>query len=196
MTGPLTGPASSWTGFCVPASPKLRANVLFEGRIRSLDCPFCRMAGWGKLTLCGPPANHATGNWLLFTDAGRFVQNRLAAAIAVAYAEAVAGDHVVLFPQMIMKRPGEYMMIAFFQTMFMFGHQPHGKQLIPRRTITWEWARLTWCAARVYDAVGDCTKPCAWEKCSTTMKLGKIVKKAGFRSGECCLRRETSFRIR
>ena len=25
---------------------------------------------------------------------------------------------------MIMKRPGEYMMIAFFQTMFMFGHRP------------------------------------------------------------------------
>ena len=25
---------------------------------------------------------------------------------------------------MIMKRPGEYMMIAFFQTMFTFGHRP------------------------------------------------------------------------
>ncbi len=43
---------------------------------------------------------------------------------AVAYAEAEPADHLVLFPRMIMKRPGERMMIAFFQTLFVFGHRP------------------------------------------------------------------------
>ena len=68
-------------------------------------------------------ANQATGDWLLFTDADvMFKKDSLRRAVA--YAEAEPADHVVVFPQMIMKRPGEYMMIAFFQTMFVFGHRP------------------------------------------------------------------------
>ena len=81
-------------------------------------------AGWlGKTHAMWTAANQATGDWLLFTDADvLFKPDSLRRALA--YAESVPADHVVLFPQMIMKRPGEYMMIAFFQTMFMFGHRP------------------------------------------------------------------------
>ena len=55
---------------------------------------------------------------------GRVVQARFVATRLDLHAEAERADHGVVFPQMIMKRPGEYMMIAFFQTMFVFGHRP------------------------------------------------------------------------
>src|ERR1700686_5330113 len=81
-------------------------------------------AGWlGKTHAMWTAANVATGDWLLFTDADVLFKPD-SVRRALAYAESVPADHVVLFPRMIMKRPGEYMMIAFFQTMFMFGHRP------------------------------------------------------------------------
>src|SRR5947209_6242478 len=74
--------------------------------------------GWlGKTHAMWTAANQASGEWLLFTDADvLFKPDSLRRALA--YAESVPADHVVLSPRMIMKRPGEYMMIAFFQTMF------------------------------------------------------------------------------
>ena len=81
-------------------------------------------AGWlGKTHAMWTATNEATGDWLLFTDAD-VVFKPDSLRRAVAYAEAEKADHVVLFPQMVMKKPGEYMMIAFFQTMFVFGHRP------------------------------------------------------------------------
>src|SRR5439155_21141934 len=72
----------------------------------------------GKTHAMWTAANHATGDWLLFPDADvLFKPDSLRRELA--YAESVPADHVVMFPRMIMKRPGEYMMIAFFQTMFM-----------------------------------------------------------------------------
>src|SRR5262249_55525298 len=80
--------------------------------------------GWlGKTHAMWTAANQASGEWLLFTDADVLFKPD-SVRRALAYAEAEPADHVVLFPRMIMKRPGEYMMIAFFQTMFMFGHRP------------------------------------------------------------------------
>src|SRR5437899_9699293 len=68
-------------------------------------------------------SQQATGDWLLFTDADvQFKPDSVRRAIA--YAEAEPADHVVLFPRMIMKQPGEKMMTAFFQTLFVFGHRP------------------------------------------------------------------------
>src|SRR5450432_3059981 len=75
-------------------------------------------AGWmGKTHAMWTASNLASGDWLLFTDADvLFKRDSLRRALA--YAEAERADHVVLFPQMIMKRPGEFMMIAFFQAIF------------------------------------------------------------------------------
>src|SRR6204780_3971882 len=81
-------------------------------------------AGWlGKTHAMWTATNAATGDWLLFTDAYVLFKPD-SVRRALAYAEAERADHVVVFPQMIMKRPGEFMMIAFFQTMFVFGHRP------------------------------------------------------------------------
>ena len=80
--------------------------------------------GWlGKVHAMWSAANQASGEWLLFTDADVIFRPDVLGR-ALAYAEAAAADHLVLFPRMIMKSAGERMMIAFFQTLFVFGHRP------------------------------------------------------------------------
>jgi glycosyltransferase involved in cell wall biosynthesis len=134
-------------------------------------------AGWlGKTHAMWTAANQATGEWLLFTDADvLFKPDSLRRALA--YAEAEPADHVVLFPRMIMKRPGEYMMIAFFQTMFMFGHRPW-KVADPATDDHMGVGAFNLVRRRVYDAVG--TYETLRMEVLDDMKLGKIVKKAGF----------------
>ena len=134
-------------------------------------------AGWlGKTHAMWTAANQATGDWLLFTDADvLFKPDSLRRALA--YAESVPADHVVLFPQMIMKRPGEYMMIAFFQTMFMFGHRPW-KVADPSTDDHMGVGAFNLVRRRVYDAVG--TYAALRMEVLDDMKLGKVVKNAGF----------------
>ncbi len=133
--------------------------------------------GWlGKTHAMWTAARHATGEWILFTDADvLFKPDSLRRAVA--YAEAEPADHVVLFPQMIMKRPGEYMMIAFFQTMFMFGHRPW-KVADPSTDDHMGVGAFNLVRRRVYEAVG--TYQALRMEVLDDMKLGKVVKNAGF----------------
>src|ERR1700741_1880622 len=78
---------------------------------------------------------------------------------------------------MIMKRPGEYMMIAFFQTMFMFGHRPW-KVADPSTDDHMGVGAFNLVRRRVYDAVG--TYKALRMEVLDDMKLGKVVKNAGF----------------
>jgi len=134
-------------------------------------------AGWlGKTHAMWTAANLASGEWLLFTDADvLFKPDSLRRALA--YAESEHADHVVLFPRMIMKRPGEYMMIAFFQTMFMFGHRPW-KVADPSTDDHMGVGAFNLVRRHVYDAVG--TYEALRMEVLDDMKLGKVVKKAGF----------------
>ena len=135
-------------------------------------------SGWlGKTHAMWTAGNQATGEWLLFTDADvLFKTDSLRRALA--YAEAEPADHVVLFPRMIMKRPGEYMMIAFFQTMFMFGHRPW-KVADPSTDDHMGVGAFNLVRRRVYDAVG--TYEALRMEVLDDMKLGKVVKNGGFR---------------
>ena len=134
-------------------------------------------AGWlGKTHAMWTAANQASGDWLLFTDADvMFKPDSLRRALS--YAEAEPADHVVLFPRMIMKRPGEYMMIAFFQTMFMFGHRPW-KVADPSTDDHMGVGAFNLVRRRVYDSVG--TYEALRMEVLDDMKLGKVVKNAGF----------------
>ena len=105
---------------------------------------------------------------------------------ALAYAESVPADHVVLFPHMIMKRPGEYMMIAFFQTMFMFGHRPW-KVADPSTDDHMGVGAFNLVRRRVYDAVG--TYEALRMEVLDDMKLGKVVKTGGLRPAQRVWRR-------
>src|ERR1051326_6470741 len=134
-------------------------------------------AGWmGKTHAMWTAAKEATGDWLLFTDADElFKPDSLRRALA--YAESVPADHVVLFPRMIMKRAGEFMMISFFQTMFMFGHRPW-KVADPATDDHMGVGAFNLVRRRVYEAVG--TYQALRMEVLDDMKLGKVVKRAGF----------------
>jgi glycosyltransferase involved in cell wall biosynthesis len=149
-----------------PALPVLR--VIYHAELP---------AGWlGKTHAMWTAANRASGDWLLFTDADvLFKPDSLRRALV--YAETERADHVVLFPRMIMKRPGEYMMIAFFQTMFMFGHRPW-KVADPSTDDHMGVGAFNLVRRRVYEAVG--TYEALRMEVLDDMKLGKVVKRAGF----------------
>jgi cellulose synthase/poly-beta-1,6-N-acetylglucosamine synthase-like glycosyltransferase len=134
--------------------------------------------GWlGKTHAMWTGAREATGEWLLFTDADVLFKPD-SVRRAVAYAEAERADHVVLFPQMIMKRPGEFMMIAFFQTLFTFGHRPW-KVADPTTKDHMGVGAFNLVRRSVYEAVG--TYQALRMEVIDDMKLGKVVKEAGYR---------------
>jgi glycosyltransferase involved in cell wall biosynthesis len=134
-------------------------------------------SGWlGKTHAMWTAGQQATGDWLLFTDADvLFKPDSLRRAIA--YAEAERADHVVLFPRMIMKRPGERMMMAFFQALFVFGHRPW-RVADPKARDHMGVGAFNLVRRPVYDAVG--TYRALRMEIIDDMKLGKVIKNAGF----------------
>ncbi len=133
--------------------------------------------GWlGKTHAMWTAAKEATGDWLLFTDADVLFKPE-SVRRALAYAEAEKADHVVVFPRMIMKQPGEKMMIAFFQTLFVFGHRPW-KVADPKTDDHMGVGAFNCIRRDVYEAVGS-YRALRMEVLDD-MKLGKVVKKAGY----------------
>ena len=133
-------------------------------------------AGWmGKPHAMWSAGSQATGDWLLFTDADVLFKPDVLRR-AVAYAEAEPADHLVLFPRMIMKRPGERMMIAFFQTLFVFGHRPW-KVADPKTRDHIGVGAFNMVRRKVYEEVG--TFQALRFEVLDDMKLGKIVKNGG-----------------
>ena len=133
--------------------------------------------GWlGKTHAMWTAGQQATGDWLLFTDADVLFKPDVLRR-AVAYAEAERADHLVLFPRMIMKQPGEKMMIAFFQALFVFGHRPW-KVADPKARDHMGVGAFNMVRRPVYDAVG--TYRALRMEVLDDMKLGKVIKNAGF----------------
>lgn len=133
--------------------------------------------GWmGKPHAMWTGANHAIGDWLLFTDADVLFRSD-ALARAMNYAESQTADHVVLFPRMIMHSAGERMMVAFFQALFVFGHRPW-KVADPRAKDHMGVGAFNLIRRRVYDAIG--TYHALRFEVLDDMKLGKLVKNSGF----------------
>jgi glycosyltransferase involved in cell wall biosynthesis len=130
----------------------------------------------GKTHAMWTASLQATGDWLLFTDADvMFKPDTLRRGIA--YGEAEPADHVVLFPRMIMKRPGEKMMMAFFQTLFVFGHRLW-KVADPKASDHIGVGAFNLVRRSAYDAVG--TYKALRMEVLDDMKLGKVLKNAGF----------------
>ena len=134
-------------------------------------------SGWlGKTHAMWRAAQQSTGDWLLFTDADVLFKPD-SVRRALAYAAAEHADHVVLFPRMIMKQWGERMMIAFFQALFVFGHRPW-KVADPKARDHMGVGAFNLVRRKVYDAVG--TYSALRMEVLDDMKLGKVIKNAGF----------------
>src|SRR6266404_25665 len=131
----------------------------------------------GKAHAMWTAASQTDADWLLFTDADvMFRPDCLRRALT--YAEAEHADHLVLFPRTIMKRPGEKMMLAFFQLMFVFGHRPW-KVADPKAKDHIGVGAFNLVRRKVYEAVG--TYEALRFEVVDDMKLGKVIKNAGFR---------------
>jgi glycosyltransferase involved in cell wall biosynthesis len=133
--------------------------------------------GWmGKTHAMWTAGQQASGEWLLFTDADvLFKPDALRRALA--YAESEPADHLVVFPHIIMKRPGEKMMIAFFQTLFVFGHRPW-KVADPKTKDHMGVGAFNLIRRIVYDDIGTYER--LRMEVIDDMKLGKVVKNAGY----------------
>lgn len=133
--------------------------------------------GWmGKTHAMCTATEQASGDWLLFTDADvLFKPDTLRRALA--YADAEKADHLVLLPRMTMKLPGEKMMMAFFQTLFVFGHRLW-KVSDPKANDHIGVGAFNLVRRSTYDAVG--TYKALRMEVLDDMKLGKVIKNAGF----------------
>ncbi|HKS75191.1 MAG TPA: glycosyltransferase family 2 protein [Terriglobales bacterium] len=152
------------------------AGSLAHGRLRVVHIDSLPSGWLGKTHAMWTAGQQATGDWLLFTDADvLFKPDALRRALA--FAESEPADHVVLFPRMIMKRPGEKMMIAFFQTLFVFGHRPW-KVAEPDTKDHMGVGAFNMVRRSVYDAIG--TYQALRFEVLDDMKLGKVVKTAGY----------------
>ncbi len=136
--------------------------------------------GWlGKPHALQKAYEASTGDWLLFTDADvRFKPDTLRRAMALAKSRAL--DHLTLIGDVEMVGFWETVLITFFGMAFHMATDPH---------------RVSNPNSRAYIGVGafQLLKRAAYEGSGThrrlamevvdDMKLGKIVKQAGFRSG-------------
>ncbi len=134
--------------------------------------------GWmGKAHAMGTAARQADCDWLLFTDADvMFRPDCLRRAIA--YAETERADHLVVLPHVIMKRPGEKMMLSFFQVLFAFGHRPW-KVADPKTKDHMGVGAFNLVRRSTYEAIGTYER--LRFEVVDDMKLGKVIKNAGFR---------------
>jgi glycosyltransferase involved in cell wall biosynthesis len=154
----------------------IASNPAHLGRLRVIHHSELPVGWLGKPHAMWTASNQASGDWLLFTDADVLFKAGVLRR-AMAYAVEENADHLVVFPQMIMKQPGEFMMIAFFQTMFMFGHRPW-KVADPKTKDHMGVGAFNLVRRSTYDAVG--TYKALRMEVLDDMKLGKVIKNAGF----------------
>ncbi len=133
--------------------------------------------GWlGKVHAMWMAAQQATGDWLLFTDAD-VVFRADTLGRAVVYGEREQADHVVLFPTMVMESVGERMMMAFFQSQFVFAHRPW-KVSDPKSRDSIGVGAFNMIRRPVYESIG--TYAALRMAVLDDMMLGELVKQHGF----------------
>jgi glycosyltransferase involved in cell wall biosynthesis len=158
------------------AMDRVLATPAARGRLKVIHVELLP-AGWlGKAHAMWIAAKEATGDWLLFTDADVLFE-RETLRRALAYAESSSSDHLVLLPRWIMKQPGETMMLAFFQTLFIFGHRPW-KTADPKAKDHVGVGAFNLIRRNVYDGIG--TYEALRMEVLDDMKLGKLVKNSGY----------------
>ncbi|HKV05957.1 MAG TPA: glycosyltransferase [Candidatus Acidoferrales bacterium] len=137
-------------------------------------------AGWlGKPHALQKAYEHSQGEWIVFTDADvHFSADALRRAVALA--EANRWEHMTLLAGIKMFTLGEKIVMTFFGIGFLMGTRPWRTNNPRTRGYTGVGA-FQMIRRSVYETVGT-HRRLAMEVVDD-MKLGKLVKEAGFRSG-------------
>jgi hypothetical protein len=136
--------------------------------------------GWlGKPHALQIAYEHSSSDWLLFTDADiRFTPDVLRGAIAMAQDHRL--DHLTLLPRLDMHGFGEKMSLTYWALGFLFNFEPW--RVIDQRSSRYMGAGAFQLIRRsAYEALGT-HRRLAMEVVDD-IKLGKLVKTSGFRSG-------------
>jgi glycosyltransferase involved in cell wall biosynthesis len=134
--------------------------------------------GWlGKTHAMALAARHATGDWLLFTDAD-VLFHRDALRRALEYSTGSGADHMVLLPTVLLRSPGERMMIAFLQVLSIWAIRVWQVPNPKARRDAIGVGAFNLIRGEVYDALGG------WEalrlEVLEDLALGHRVKASGF----------------
>ena len=137
-------------------------------------------AGWlGKPHALTLGAERATGEWLLFTDADvHFAPDTLRRAVRLVRDR--KWDHLALFTGFDMRGFWERVTLTYFTVGFILGNEPW-LAINPRSRRYVGIGAFQLVRRDVYDAIGG-YRALAMEVVED-MKLGKLIKKGGFRSG-------------
>jgi glycosyltransferase involved in cell wall biosynthesis len=137
-------------------------------------------AGWlGKPHAMQQAYEHSSGEWIVFTDADvHFSPELLRRAVALAQRE--RWDHLTLLSSVEMHSVGEKIALTFFGMGFIIGVRPW-RTSDPHSTGYAGVGAFQLIRRSTYEAIGM-HRRLAMEVVDD-MKLGKLVKEAGFRSG-------------
>jgi cellulose synthase/poly-beta-1,6-N-acetylglucosamine synthase-like glycosyltransferase len=102
---------------------QIGASPQAHGRLRVLHVKELPDGWLGKPHAMALAATGATSDWLLFTDADVIFDPR-AIRLAIRYAEQSRGDHMVLYPTLILHGVAEKMLIGFFQSVSALAGRP------------------------------------------------------------------------
>jgi glycosyltransferase involved in cell wall biosynthesis len=135
-------------------------------------------SGWlGKTHAMALAAQHATGEWLLFTD-GDVLFRPDALRRALWYATSSGADHLVLLPTILLRSWGERMLIAFLQVLSIWALRPWRVADPVARRDSIGVGAFNLIRREAYDALGG------WEalrmEVLEDLALGRRVKARGF----------------
>jgi cellulose synthase/poly-beta-1,6-N-acetylglucosamine synthase-like glycosyltransferase len=94
-----------------------------HGRLRILHVKELPEGWMGKPHAMALAAGGASSDWLLFTD-GDVIFDPRAIRLAIEYVEQSRGDHMVLYPTLILRGVAEKMLIGFFQSVSALAGRP------------------------------------------------------------------------
>jgi len=159
-----------------PRMDEVASTAAAGGRLKVLHITELPERWLGKTHAMWAASQQSTGDWLLFTDADVFFRPDTLRR-TLSYVEATPVDHLVLFPTIVMGTPGERMMIAFFQSLFTFGHRPW-KVGDPKTKDHIGVGAFNFVRRTAYEKIG--TYEALRMEVLDDMKLGKVLKNAGF----------------
>ncbi|MHB1795741.1 MAG: glycosyltransferase family 2 protein [Acidobacteriaceae bacterium] len=155
---------------------EIAASHETEGRLRVLHVTELPEGWLGKPHAMALAAEGVTTDWLLFTDADVIFDPR-AIRLAIEFVTRSQGDHMVLFPTLILHGVAEKMLIGFFQSVSALAGRPW-KIADPKATKDYIGVgAFNLIRRRVYEALGGYTE--LRMEVLEDMRLGFRVKREG-----------------